>query len=147
MSYIRLGSFTSPPETRRERADDGRLLDSLRSQYISVYPFTIYHASNKSTRRYTLYVASESIRKRWYSAFVDAIGVHKVRQEANMVGHLPPNDSLMLIQSGVQWFYSKTLSDQFFRVPGKKSETSTKVSGRITSAVPFGKCDILLMPC
>lgn len=85
MEYIRLGSFTSPPETRKERTDDGGLLDSLRSQYISIYPFTIYHASNKSTRRYTLYVASESIRKRWYSAFVDAIGVHKVRQDANMV--------------------------------------------------------------
>lgn len=85
MEYIRLGSFTSPPEIRKERAEDGGLLDNLRSQHIPIYPFTIYHAANKSSRRYTLYVASESIRKRWYSAFVDALGVHKVRQEANMV--------------------------------------------------------------
>ena len=50
-----------------------------------MYPFTIYHASSKSIRRYTLSVASEGVRNRWQSAFADAIGVHKVRQEANMV--------------------------------------------------------------
>ena len=50
-----------------------------------MYPFTVYHASSKSTRRYTLSVASEGVRKRWQSAFVDAIGVYEVRQETNMV--------------------------------------------------------------
>ncbi|KAF9468071.1 hypothetical protein BDZ94DRAFT_1209777 [Collybia nuda] len=119
LEYIRLGSFTSAPETRKERVDDGGLLDSLRSQYVSIYPFTIYHASNKSTRRYTFYVGSESTRKRWYSSFVDAIGVHRVRQEANM------------------WFYSNTLTDHFFRAHGNKMETGAKPSGRVTSSVPF----------
>jgi hypothetical protein len=85
LSFLRLGSFNSPPETRREKADDGGLLESWRSQSVPIYPFTIYHAGNKSSRRYTLYVSSDAQRKKWYNAFVDAIGVHKVRQEANMV--------------------------------------------------------------
>lgn len=84
MPYIRLGTFDSPPDTRREKVEDGGLLESLRHQTVQVYPFTIYHASNQS-KRYTLYVATDRIRQRWYTAFVDAIGVHKVWQDANMV--------------------------------------------------------------
>lgn len=37
----------------------------------------------------------------------------------------------------MQWFYSKTLTDRFFRLPGNKVEMGTRGSGRITSAVPF----------
>ena len=85
LSFLRLGSFDSPAETRKEKMEEGGLLDSFRSQNIPVYPFTIYHAANRSARRYTLYVASEAIRKKWYDALVDAIGVHKVRQDSNMV--------------------------------------------------------------
>jgi hypothetical protein len=85
LSFLRLGSFDAPPESRREKADDGRLLESWRSQSVPVYPFTIYHASSQAARRYTLYVTSDAVRKKWYNAFVDAIGVHKVRQDANMV--------------------------------------------------------------
>lgn len=93
LSFLRLGSFTAPPETRKERTDEGGgLLDSFRSQNVPIYPFTIFHAGNKATR-YTLYVNSDAQRKKWYNAFVNAIGVHKVRQEANMVFliHIPSN--------------------------------------------------------
>lgn len=85
MSYLRLGSFDSPPDTRREKAEDGKLLESLRHQTVQIYPFTVYHASNLSTRKYTLYVTADGIRQRWHTAFVDAIGVRKVWQDANMV--------------------------------------------------------------
>ncbi|TFK40376.1 hypothetical protein BDQ12DRAFT_680852 [Crucibulum laeve] len=122
LSYLRLGAFNSPPETRRERADDGGLLESLRYQNVPLYPFTIYHASSRSTRRYTLYVTTESLRKRWHTALVDAMGVHKVREDANM------------------WFYPNTVSDGFFRMAGRHTTSSTitsRLPGRITSAVPF----------
>jgi RHO1 GDP-GTP exchange protein 1/2 len=50
-----------------------------------MYPLTIYHTSSKSSRRYTLYASSESIRERWHEALRDAIVVRRVSQEANMV--------------------------------------------------------------
>ncbi|KAF8071933.1 hypothetical protein FPV67DRAFT_907308 [Lyophyllum atratum] len=121
LSYLRLGSFTDPPETRREKPEDGRLLDSFRSLTVTVYPFTIYHASSRSSRRYTFCVASEGIRKRWHSAFVDAIAVHKARQDGNM------------------WFYQRPLTDRYFRVMVLQVpyNSNTRVSGKVTSAVPF----------
>ena len=64
LSYLRLGSFTSEPETRRERTGDGGILDSLRYNNVPIYPFTVYHTASKSTRRYMLYVMSEVLRKR-----------------------------------------------------------------------------------
>lgn len=85
LSFLRLGSFNSPPEPRREKAEDGGLLDRYRTQSVLMYPFTIYHAASRSTRRYTLYTTSDALRKKWYNSFVDTIGVHQVRQEANMV--------------------------------------------------------------
>ncbi|KAJ7126987.1 hypothetical protein C8R44DRAFT_780128 [Mycena epipterygia] len=106
LSLLRLGTFTSPPENRR---------DGLK--YHPVYPFIIYHASSK-TRRYTFYVSSEAERKRWYSVFQEAIGLHVARQEANM------------------WFEPHLLTDNFFRMPTVKVKGS-KPTGRITSAVPF----------
>ncbi|KAJ7170691.1 hypothetical protein C8R43DRAFT_1149693 [Mycena crocata] len=90
LSFLRLGSFTSPAENRRE----GLRLNP-------VYPFTIYHASSK-TRRYTLHVSTEAERKRWHSVFQEAIGLHTARQEANM------------------WFQPHVLTDNFFRVPTVK---------------------------
>lgn len=51
-----------------------------------MYPFTVYHASAKMTRRYTLYASTDAVRQKWNAALVDAMGVRKVRQEANMVG-------------------------------------------------------------
>ncbi|KAF8149926.1 hypothetical protein B0H34DRAFT_731762 [Crassisporium funariophilum] len=121
LSFLRLGAFDSPPETRREKADDGRLLESLRYQTVPIYPFTVYHASSRSTRRYTLYVPSEALRKRWYNALVDAIGLHKVRQDANM------------------WFNPQNLTDGFFRVSGREGmhTPASKFTGKINCAVPF----------
>jgi hypothetical protein len=84
LSYLRLGTFDSPPDTRREKADDGGLLESLRHQTVQIYPFTVYHASDRS-KRYTLYVPTDERRQHWYTEFVDAIGVHKAWQDANMV--------------------------------------------------------------
>lgn len=60
------------------------MLARLRYQNVTVYPFTIYHSANIS-RRYTVYVASDSIRQKWHNAFVNALAVHKARQEGNMV--------------------------------------------------------------
>ncbi|KAF5382217.1 hypothetical protein D9615_004363 [Tricholomella constricta] len=121
LSYLRLGPFDAPAETRKEKPEDGRLLDKFRSSTVTVYPFTIYHASSRSSRRYTFYVASERIRKQWWSAFVDAIGVHKARQEGNM------------------WFYQRLLTDRFFRVMGLHVPYGSKISlsGRVRSAVSF----------
>lgn len=89
--YLRLGQFDSPPENRKERADDGRLLESLRFHLRPMYPFTVYHAAAKSARRYTFYSTSEAGRKKWHDVLVDALGVHRVRQEANQVGFQSPN--------------------------------------------------------
>ncbi|KAJ7707684.1 hypothetical protein B0H17DRAFT_1000886 [Mycena rosella] len=94
LSFLRLGSFTSSAENRR---------DGLR--YNSVWPFTIYHAASK-TRQYTLYVSTEAERKRWHSVFQEAIGLHVARQEANM------------------YFEPHTLTDHFFRQPTVKVKGS-----------------------
>ncbi|KAJ7773279.1 hypothetical protein B0H16DRAFT_1511726 [Mycena metata] len=90
LSFLRLGSFTSPHETRRE----GLKLNP-------VYPFTIFHASSKS-RRYTLYVSTEAERRKWHTLFQEAIGLHRARQEANM------------------YFEPHTLTDRFFSLPTVK---------------------------
>lgn len=50
-----------------------------------MYPFTLYHATAKMSRRYTFYAKDEEERQVWNAALVDGIGVRKVRQEANMV--------------------------------------------------------------
>jgi hypothetical protein len=88
LEYLRIGGFNESPETRKVGADDGRLLESLRFRMKPLYPFTVYHASAKSTRRYTLYAKSEAVRKKWKDALEDAIAIHKARQEANMVSCL-----------------------------------------------------------
>ena len=64
--------------------EDGGPFKSLRYQMVQIYPFTVYHVSDGS-KRTTLYVSTDEIRRRWYTEFVDAIGVHKARQDANMV--------------------------------------------------------------
>ncbi|KAJ7158753.1 hypothetical protein C8R46DRAFT_1110175 [Mycena filopes] len=106
LTFLRLGSFTSPAENRREGL-----------KHNSVYPFTIYHASSKS-RRYTLYVSTANERKRWYTLFQEAIGLHRARQEANM------------------YFEPHKLTDRFFSLPTVKVK-GAKPTGRISAAVPF----------
>ncbi|KAG9315323.1 hypothetical protein JVU11DRAFT_4464 [Chiua virens] len=123
LEYLRLGSFEDPPETRKERVEEGGILDSLRGAYRSIYPFTIYHATEKSTRRYTLYAPSESIRQKWHDALVDAKGVDDVRHEGN------------------QWYVSQVVEDGPFRVPGRKMVRQTTLkrppSGRVLQVVSF----------
>ena len=85
MEYLRLGSFDEPTDSRRDKSGDTGILDRVRPTYKAVYPFTIYHASSKATRRYTLYAPSDSMRKKWKYALSDAITVRKVHQESNMV--------------------------------------------------------------
>ncbi|KAK0223358.1 hypothetical protein IW262DRAFT_820050 [Armillaria fumosa] len=118
LSFLRLGSFSDPPEYRKEYDKDGSVL-GLRYHNVPIYPFTIYHASSRANRRYTLYVLSDSIRKKWYNYLVDAIGVNKVRQDGNM------------------YFDVQTLSDSFFRVVGPNYKRGGRLTGKITSAVPF----------
>ncbi|KAH7884721.1 hypothetical protein F5I97DRAFT_1929559 [Phlebopus sp. FC_14] len=122
LEYLRLGSFDDPPESRKERSEEGSILDSLRGSYKSVYPFTIYHAFEKSTRRYTLYAPSEAARKKWHDALVDAKGVDNVRREGN------------------QWFVPHVVDDGSFRTSLRTFRpTSTKrpPSGRVVQAVTF----------
>ncbi|KAK7005651.1 hypothetical protein R3P38DRAFT_3038772, partial [Favolaschia claudopus] len=94
LSFLRLGSFTSPVENRR---------DGLK--FHSLYPFSISHAASKS-RRYTLYVETEAERRKWHMVFQEAIGLHRARQEGNM------------------YFEPQTLTDGFFRLPTTKTRGS-----------------------
>ncbi|EIW84261.1 hypothetical protein CONPUDRAFT_163433 [Coniophora puteana RWD-64-598 SS2] len=120
LEYLRLGSFDAPPEGRKERAEDGGLLDSLRMQTRPVYPFTVYHAAAKAQRRYTLYAPSDGARLKWRDALVDAKGVHDARRDANKI------------------FAPEVLDDGFFRSSGSRaSQLSGKKSGRVINAVSF----------
>jgi hypothetical protein len=85
LEYLRLGSFDDPTDSRREKLEDPGIFDRVRPTYRAIYPFTIYHASSKATRRYTLYAPSDGIRKKWKYALADALTVRKVHQESNMV--------------------------------------------------------------
>ncbi|KAF7424638.1 hypothetical protein PC9H_009946 [Pleurotus ostreatus] len=114
LSYLRLASFSGPPETRREKAEDtGGILDSLRRVDVALYPFTVYHASSRSTRRYTFYVTSEALRQKWHNALLDTLAVNRVRDEASM------------------WFLQKTMNDRFFRSFITSTPASSEISGRI----------------
>ncbi|KAF9025814.1 hypothetical protein BDZ89DRAFT_1068060 [Hymenopellis radicata] len=120
LSFLRLASFDGLPEHRKVYDKEGSVL-GLRYHNEPVYPFTIYHASSKASKRYTLFVTSDAVRKKWYNALVDAIGVHKARQDGNM------------------FFDPRTLTDGFFRTIGSRiNQTSTsKLTGKISSAVSF----------
>ncbi|KDQ59244.1 hypothetical protein JAAARDRAFT_192767 [Jaapia argillacea MUCL 33604] len=122
LEYLRLGAFDGAPENRKERSEEnGGILDSLRFQYRPMYPFTIYHASSKSSRRYTLFAASEALRSKWREHLVNALGIRKVRQESNM------------------WFAPYSLNDGFFRVPGARVQynSGARWTGKITAAASF----------
>ncbi|KZS88061.1 hypothetical protein SISNIDRAFT_460111 [Sistotremastrum niveocremeum HHB9708] len=84
LEYLRLGAFDAPQESRKEKSSEGGgILDAVKFHYIPVYPFTVYHASAKSSRRYTLYAASERLREKWRNCLVDAIGVRQAYNDAN----------------------------------------------------------------
>ncbi|KAF8575974.1 hypothetical protein K439DRAFT_1419330 [Ramaria rubella] len=121
LEYLRLGSFSSAPESRREeRPEGGGLFDTIIKPTRPMFPFVISHAS-APTRRYTLYATSESARRKWKDVFVDALGVKKVVMDAN------------------KWFAMNSIDDDSFRlrtalVPGSYTGSFT---GKITSAVTF----------
>lgn len=117
LAYLRLGSFDGPPENRRERPEEGSF---LRSSYRSVYPFAVYHASEKSARHYVLYAPSEAARAKWRDALIDAKGVDDARREGN------------------RWFVPHNFENSTFRVPGPRSGRSRKTpSGKVLQAIPF----------
>ncbi|EKM58279.1 uncharacterized protein PHACADRAFT_140069, partial [Phanerochaete carnosa HHB-10118-sp] len=125
LEYLRLATFDTLPENRREKAtstiEQARLFDSFRSRHRPMYPFTIYHASATLTRRYTLYATSESERELWRRAMVDAIGIRKARQDANM------------------WYAPDTVDDSFFRLSNGLAShiSSSRITGKIRSATSF----------
>ncbi|TFK75234.1 hypothetical protein BDN72DRAFT_758174 [Pluteus cervinus] len=115
LGFLVLGSFDGPSEIRKERTEEMGVFD--RSQQVPLYPLTIFHAVAKSTRRYTVYVTSESLRQKWHQVLTETIGLYKARQDANM------------------WFLPKTLTEQTFKVG--QDGNSNPIFGRITAAVPF----------
>ncbi|KAI0749365.1 hypothetical protein C8Q80DRAFT_1100784 [Daedaleopsis nitida] len=126
LDYLRLGMFDASPENRKEKAEEGSLglLDRVRPRYRPMYPFTIYHASAKMTRRYTLYASSESARDQWLAAFNYAIEMRRVRQEGNM------------------FFAPQTINDGFFKHPtytltGVNNESRSHFTGQIYAATKF----------
>ncbi|KAF7799770.1 hypothetical protein EIP86_011012 [Pleurotus ostreatoroseus] len=94
LEYLRLAAFDMPIEEYKDKSrthstseqSTRALLFASRSsvKYRKLYPFTIYHAYSRSSRRYTLYAASEEERQTWRKALINAIGIRKVRQESNM---------------------------------------------------------------
>ncbi|TFY66575.1 hypothetical protein EVG20_g4514 [Dentipellis fragilis] len=125
LEYLRLDSFKAPVESRRDRTENGgggSLLGSFSaSARQELFPFTIHHAAGKGSRRYTLYASTANLRNKWRDAFVDALGVRKVRLEANM------------------WFAPQTIDDGFFRVISSRVPFTpgVKFTGHISCAVAF----------
>ncbi|KIY43799.1 hypothetical protein FISHEDRAFT_52705 [Fistulina hepatica ATCC 64428] len=116
LGFLRLASFDGPSEVRK------RSTDRFHGENITVYPFTIYHAVEKVDRRYTLYVESESIRRKWQTAFMDALAVYDARQEGNM------------------WYEPRVIVDGPFQYRDSRYGTiSGSVTGKIAAAVPFCK--------
>lgn len=130
LEYLRLATFSSPPEIRKEKITNGTIFDAFRNIQKPMYPFTIYHASAKMNRRYTLYADSEEIRQEWHALLVDALGVRKVQQEANM------------------WFAPHVVSEGFFKDP-RTLYTPGEFTGKAVTAAPFssGGRNLLAVAC
>ena len=142
LEFLRLGSFTGPSESRKVSADDGRLLESLRFRMKPLYPFTVYHAASKSSRRYTLYASSEALRTKWEEMLDDTIAVYRARQEANMVTFCFKRTwNVIRLMKYWQFFVPQVLNDGFFRTvgTGQNYNSGARFSGKVTSAVPFGQ--------
>ncbi|KAI0784605.1 hypothetical protein C8Q75DRAFT_779589 [Abortiporus biennis] len=125
LEYLRLASFDAPAETRKEKSkssisDQTRLFDSFRSKVVNVYPFTVYHASAKMIRRYTLYASSEEERQKWRSVLVDALGVRNTWRQVNKL------------------FAPHILSQGFFKgVSSVPYNSGVKFTGKILCATGF----------
>ncbi|EJU00455.1 hypothetical protein DACRYDRAFT_117410 [Dacryopinax primogenitus] len=124
LQYLRLGSFTDPPESR---LFNWHAPDSFSTSRDQIWPFTVYHVADRAQRRYTLYAETEEKRQQWHDALVDALGVMSVQQESN------------------RWFATNALS-KAFRLQGKVPKV--KLPGPIVCAASFtlGK-EIVLVAC
>jgi len=85
-----------------------------------MYPFTIYHAAAKITRRHTLYTLTATERNRWRTALDDAIEARKSKQEKSVLllrfdfsthliierSYTQPKHSMMVASSGYLHAYS-----------------------------------------
>ncbi|CDO75557.1 hypothetical protein BN946_scf184883.g19 [Trametes cinnabarina] len=133
LEYLRLGMFDSPPENRKEKAEEGSgLLDRVRSRYRPMYPFTIYHASSKMHRRYTLYAPSEETRKRWHDALVETMAIRQIRQESNML------------------FATHVVNEGFFRYAAFGTAAygaGSHYTGRINAATELGSHRFIAVAC
>ncbi|KAF5359183.1 hypothetical protein D9756_003436 [Leucocoprinus leucothites] len=120
LNDISYHGFEDTPDMRKEKIEGG-LLDSLRSHLVPIYPFTVFHSSSRSTRRYTLYVASEAQRLKWKNVLSEAIALHQLREDST------------------KWFDPQNITSSYFRVPAQLATPSRGqgVTGRISSAVPF----------
>ncbi|EJD06594.1 uncharacterized protein FOMMEDRAFT_17102 [Fomitiporia mediterranea MF3/22] len=121
LEYLRLGQFDQPSENRKDRSEEGGLLDSLRYQTRQQYPFTIYHAAAKASRRYTLYTNTEAARRKWRDVLTETMAIHQARQDAN------------------KWFAPSTIDDGVFRVRSPRIPLSSTelFTGAITAAATF----------
>ncbi|KAL9714072.1 hypothetical protein Ac2012v2_002380 [Leucoagaricus gongylophorus] len=132
LSFLQLGNFDDVPDVRKVKSEGG-LLETLRSHSAPIFPFTIFHSSSRSTRRYTLYVASEAQRQKWKTSLSEAIALHRLREDSN------------------KWFDPQNISCSYFRVPTQLEAPpqALRITGRISSVVPFtyGNRKFLVVGC
>ncbi|KAG1750776.1 hypothetical protein EDB19DRAFT_1676909 [Suillus lakei] len=122
LEYLKLGSFEGQPESRKERSEEGGILDNLRAQYKPIYPFTVYHSCRQIRCGGILCSRRLSLRgQKWRNALIEAKGIDDVRRDAN------------------KWFAPQLVDDGSFRSPGALTPRGfgSKASGRVTNAVSF----------
>ena len=139
------GSFTGPSESRKVSADGGHLLESLQFCMKPLYPFTVYHATFNTSRRYMFYALSKSPRVKGKEMLDNTIAIYKARQEANMVifSFRWKWNVLKLIRiltvfyaAGIEWWFLRVVGT------GQNYNSGARFSGKITSAVPFGHSSV-----
>ncbi|KAI9512115.1 hypothetical protein F5148DRAFT_1146414 [Russula earlei] len=86
LGCLRLASFDSDPEIRKMSQDSGRRGSrSSSSSSVMLFPFTIYHAAAKITRRHTVYTHSATERNRWQTILDNAIEARRSQEAPIML--------------------------------------------------------------
>jgi hypothetical protein len=119
LEYLQLASFDDEPEIRKYHIG---LLKRIRLSPTKepMYPFTIYHAAAKITRRYTLYTKKGTERNKWKVALEKAIEARKSQQAAGML------------------YEPQVLNDGFFKIaPRIQFTRGITYTGRVTCATLF----------
>jgi hypothetical protein len=126
LECLRLASFDDEPEeVRQAQQPRPGLFRGMLSCCSSLppepmYPFTIYHAAAKITRRHTLYTLTATERNRWRTALDDAIEARKSKHEKTVLllrfdfstrliierSYTQPKRSMMAASSGYLHVYS-----------------------------------------